>query len=92
VGLAAADGGSLVAGLDLEGVAVSAGSACAAGALEPSHVLMAMRWDGHAATAALRISFGWTTTAADVDAIVAALATVLARDGTRGERSWPAAS
>jgi cysteine desulfurase len=80
---------SLVAALDLEGVAVSAGSACAAGAAEPSHVLLAMGYGRADAAAGLRISLGWASTAADVDAILAALGRVLAR--ARGtETAWPA--
>ena len=70
---------SLVSALDLEGVAVSAGSACAAGASEPSHVLLAMGWNRDDAESAMRVSLGWATTAADVDALLAALARVLAR-------------
>ena len=56
--------------LDLDGVAVSAGSACSAGKVEPSHVLDAMKVDPGVATTALRVSFGWTSTEADVDAFI----------------------
>ncbi len=63
----ALDGQMLLVGLDLEGVYVSAGSACTSGALEPSHVLQAMGVMRDAAGATLRFSLGRTTTVADVD-------------------------
>lgn len=56
---------------DLAGFAVSAGSACASGSLKPSHVLKAMGWDEAAAREVVRVSFGRTTTAAEVDAFAA---------------------
>ena len=59
--------------LDLAGVAVSVGSACAAGAAAPSHVLRAMGRDPEAARAGLRFSLGPATTAADVDHVLAIL-------------------
>jgi cysteine desulfurase len=86
-------GEDVVAALDLEGIAAATGSACAAGAAEPSPVLLAMGWSRTDAASALRLSFGWATAAADVDGIVAALARVLARStaGTRREETaWPA--
>jgi cysteine desulfurase len=57
----------LVIALDLAGVAVSTGSACASGAVEPSHVLRAMGLDESEARSAVRISLGWNSTVADVD-------------------------
>ena len=60
------DGRMLVTRLDLEGLQVSAGSACASGSIEPSHVLSAMGYSGAQARAALRVSIGRTTTLADV--------------------------
>jgi cysteine desulfurase len=72
-------GEDVVAALDLEGVAASTGSACAAGAAEPSHVLRAMGHDEAAARSSLRLSFGWASTEADVDGILRALARVRAR-------------
>jgi cysteine desulfurase len=84
-------GEDVVAALDLEGIAASAGSACAAGAAEPSHVLRAMGRSDAEARGALRLSLGWGTTAADVDAIVQALARVRARIARRSEEAaWPA--
>jgi cysteine desulfurase len=76
-----ADADALVIGLDLRGISVSAGSACAAGALEPSHVLLAMGRAPAEARAALRVSTGYATTEADIDAVVAALPAVV--EGSR---------
>ncbi len=59
-----------VMNLDLDGVAVSAGSACSAGKVEPSHVLDSMNVDSEVATTALRVSFGWNSKAGDVDAFI----------------------
>ena len=56
------DGKVLITRLDLEGLAVGAGSACASGSLEPSHVLRAQGYDDDDARAALRVSLGATTT------------------------------
>lgn len=72
-------GESLLVLLDLAGVAVSLGSACAAGAVEPSHVLEAMGLARDDARSALRLSVGPTTTAADVDAVVALLPALVAQ-------------
>ena len=60
------DGKVLVTRLDLEGLEVSAGSACASGSLEPSHVLLAMGLGRELARAGLRISIGRETTLIDV--------------------------
>lgn len=57
---------TLVARLDLEGLEVSAGSACASGSLEPSHVLLALGHSSERARGALRLSFGRTSGAEDV--------------------------
>ncbi len=53
--------------LDEADVCASAASACASGAMEPSHVLAAMGVDRSAAMGALRLSLGHTTTEADID-------------------------
>ena len=57
---------SLALNLDLQGFAVGTGSACASGALEPSHVLAAMGYDAKAAKSALRVSFGAGNTSEEV--------------------------
>jgi cysteine desulfurase len=71
-------GAELVAALDLEGVAASAGSACSAGTSEPSAVLAAMS-DLEAATSSIRFSLGEDTTEDDVAAALHAAERVLAR-------------
>ncbi|MCY2959808.1 MAG: cysteine desulfurase family protein [Planctomycetota bacterium] len=58
VSLPGVEGRTLVARLDLEGLEASAGSACASGSLEPSHVLLALGHASERARAALRLSFG----------------------------------
>ncbi len=63
-------GETMLMALDLEGIEVSMGSACAAGAVEPSHVLLAMGRDAAAARSSLRLSLGWSTTAAEIAAAV----------------------
>jgi cysteine desulfurase len=63
--------------LDRHGVACSAGSACASGAVAPSHVLVAMGRDPAAARETVRFSLGHGSTEADVDAAVAAVAQAL---------------
>ncbi len=65
-------GEALVAALDLAGVAVSSGSACAAGAGAPSHVLLAMGYDPDRARDGVRFSVGRTNAPADVERIVEA--------------------
>ena len=69
----------LLLGLDLEGVAVSSGSACAVGSLEPSHVLKAMGLPHELARAAVRFSFGKGSTVEDADYIMKALERVVER-------------
>jgi cysteine desulfurase len=56
---------------DMAGVAVSAGSACSSGSLKASHVLAAMGWDEAAAREVVRVSFGPSTTAREVDRFAA---------------------
>jgi cysteine desulfurase len=55
------DGEALLYSLDLEGLAVSSGSACTAGSIEPSHVMRALGHDTSTAAATLRVSFGAQT-------------------------------
>lgn len=76
--------------LDREGVAASAGSSCASGALEPSHVLEAMAVDPHLAGGALRLSLGWNSTDADVDLALDVVPRVVA--GLRGHLDRSAAA
>ena len=71
------DGEALIMGMDLRGIAVTSGSACTSGTLEPSHVLMAMGRDEKTARATIRFSMGRSTTKEDLDTAVAALKDVL---------------
>ncbi len=70
---------ALLMSLDLEGIAVSSGSACAVGSLKPSGVLLAMGLGEELANAAVRFSLGAATTEADVDAVVEAMPAIVAR-------------
>ena len=65
--------------LDLAGIAVSAGSACSSGTMKPSHVLQAMGWTPEEAGQVIRVSFGWTTTAADVERFLEAWTAIAGR-------------
>jgi cysteine desulfurase len=67
--------------LDLEGIAVSTGSACSSGKVGPSHVLAAMGVEPAAADCAIRVSLGWASSEADVDRFVAAWTRLYARAG-----------
>ena len=67
---------SLLIALDLEGVAVSTGSACSSGTLEPSHVLKAMGFPAHRTQNSIRFSLGAANTEADVDRVIASPAIV----------------
>jgi len=73
------DGESLIVALDLEGFAVSSGSACTSGETEPSQVLLALGLDRELAKGSLRVTVGRSTTEAQVDRFIDALALVVAR-------------
>ena len=80
---------SLVTALDLEGIAVSSGSACSSGAIEPSHVLQAMSLPPERVAASVRISMGHGTTVEDVERCAEALRKQVARIrglGSTGKR------
>jgi len=68
------EGEAMVIALDLRGFAVSTGSACSSGAVEPSHVLMAMGMSRKEARSALRFSLGHDNNAEQVDALIEAVA------------------
>ncbi len=68
---------SLLIALDLEGFAVSTGSACSSGTLEPSHVLRAMGLPAHRTQNSIRFSLGAGNTEAQVDALVAKVPSVV---------------
>jgi cysteine desulfurase len=73
------DGESLLIALDLKGIAVSTGSACASGSLEPSHVLQALGLTRDQVRGSLRFSLGAYTTREEIDYAVSALAGTLTR-------------
>jgi len=74
-----------IMGLDIAGVAVSAGSACSSGKVEPSHVLRAMGVDEQQAGSAIRVSFGWDSKDGDVDRFVEAWGNVYSRAGNASD-------
>lgn len=61
---------TLLMALDLDGIAVSNGSACSSGKVEPSHVLKAMGASDEAASGAIRVSTGWKTENEDIEAFL----------------------
>jgi len=72
-------GEMLAIALDVAGFAVSTGSACASGAIEPSHVIRAMGYPEGEARGAVRVSLGWSTTEAEVDDFLDALPGIVER-------------
>ena len=74
---------TMLIGLDLEGYAVSSGSACSSGKVKSSHVLAAMGVAPDMASGAIRVSLGRDTNAADVAGFVEAVLRVASRVGAR---------
>ena len=70
---------SIVLGLDLKGIGVSAGSACTSGSVEPSYVLVAMGTPLDWAMGAVRSSLGRSTTAEDIDYVVECVEPLVAK-------------
>jgi cysteine desulfurase len=79
VAVPGADSEALLMHLDLAGVAASSGSACSTGAVEPSHVLVAMGVPRELALGAIRFSFGRESTTEDVDRAVEVVPAVVAK-------------
>ena len=73
------EGESLVIALDLKGLAVSTGAACSSGAIEPSHVLVAMGLRPDQARASIRFSLGKQTTESEIDFALALVPETVAR-------------
>jgi cysteine desulfurase len=69
----------MVIALDLKGLAVSTGAACSSGAIEPSHVLVAMGLRNDQARASIRFSLGKQTAAEDIDVALMLVPEVVAR-------------
>jgi cysteine desulfurase len=80
------DGETLLVALDLAGVAVSTGSACSSGSLEPSPVLLAMGYPSALARGAIRFSLWSGTTVEEIDAVCALLPGIVARCRSRPDR------
>lgn len=77
--IAGADGETMLMSLDIKGYAVSTGAACSSGNPEPSPVLLAMGLSRAEAQNSLRISLGWDSSEEEVDGLIEALKTVVAR-------------
>ena len=73
------DGEALLFSMDMEGIAISTGSACTTGEVEPSHVLIAMGIPPNVAQSSIRISMGWGTTEEAVDHVVNVLPSIIER-------------
>jgi cysteine desulfurase len=81
---------SLLIALDLEGVAVSTGSACSSGSLEPSHVLRAMGLPQHRTQNSLRFSLGMFSTEQEVDQVVAIMPRLVEKLRALSRKAQPA--
>ena len=77
--VAGCDSITLLAGLDMEGICASSGSACSAGSLEPSHVMKAMGVDPNSANSLVRFSLGRESTLAEVQTAETVLKNVINR-------------
>ena len=73
------EGESLILSLDLKGIAVSSGSACTSGSLDPSHVLMAMGLDHQTAHGSLRFTLGVNNTEEEIDYVLEVLPDIVTR-------------
>ncbi len=73
------EGESLILSLDMAGIAVSSGSACTSGSLEPSHVLMAMGLSHQRAHGSLRFTLGKSTTQEDIDYVLEVMPGIIER-------------
>jgi len=81
------EGDALLLLLDARGIEVSTGSACSAGVPQPSHVLLAMGVPEGLARGSLRFSFGHTSTASDIDAVIEAIGPVVERARRAGQNA-----
>ena len=79
VSFTGAEGESILLYMDLEGIAVSTGSACSTGSLEPSHVLMATGVDAELAHGSIRFSLGRENTEEDIDYVLEKLPPIIGR-------------
>jgi len=79
VGFPGLSGESLMMGLDMAGIAVSTGSACSTGTIEPSHVLLAMGRSRSDTLSAIRISLGWPSSERDIEIFLKTLGEIIDR-------------
>ncbi len=79
VSFAGVEGESILLYLDLEGIAVSTGSACASGSLDPSHVLLATGVDAELAHGSIRFSMGRETSMKEVEYVIDVLPPIIQR-------------
>jgi len=79
ISFAGVDGEALLFAMDNEGIAVSTGSACTSGEVEPSHVLVAMGVSPQMAQSSIRFSLGWGTTDNDIDHVASVLPSIVER-------------
>ncbi|MCF7804568.1 MAG: cysteine desulfurase [Candidatus Marinimicrobia bacterium] len=86
IGFDGVDGESLVMNLDMRGIAVSSGSACSSGTVNPSHVLLAMGYEKDRAKSAIRISLGRSNTEEDIPVLIDAIREEVERIRTAGEQ------
>jgi cysteine desulfurase len=84
------EGDALLLLLDAQGIACSTGSACSAGVAQPSHVLLAMGANDARARSSLRFTLGHTSTAEDIDALLAVLPGAVERARRAGAARKPA--
>lgn len=77
------DGEALIINMDLEGIAVTSGSACSSGSLQPSHVIKALGRDEKTTKATVRFSFGRFTTEDEISVAIDALADIVERIGKK---------
>ena len=73
------DGEALLFSMDIEGIAISTGSACSSGEVEPSHVLIAMGIPPNVAQSSIRFSIGWGNTDEDIDHVINVLPSIVER-------------
>ena len=83
------DGEALIINMDLEGIAVTSGSACSSGSLQPSHVIKALGRDDRTTTATARFSIGRFTTEEEVQTAMDIFARVVARIGKKKKFNSP---
>ena len=92
LGFLGAAGETLLIRLDLEGFAVSTGSACSSGSAEPRHVLLAMDLPKEAVLGSLRISLGWGNTEEEVSRLMEVLPLAVERVRAMAPRARAATS